>query len=115
MIKILHNNRCRKSREGLAFLETKTTDYELVEYLKTPPSVSELTSILEQLEMKAIDLVRKNEEIWKKQFKGKELSEQELIQAMVEYPKLIERPIVIKDDKAVLGRPAEKINELFDE
>ena len=113
MIKIYHNSRCRKSREGLAFLESKTTDFEIIEYLKTPLTFDELKDIVSKLGIKPLELIRKQEADFKENFKGKDLSDDEYIQAMVDYPKLIERPIVVKDEKAVLGRPAEKIGELF--
>lgn len=113
MIKIYHNSRCRKSREGLAFLESKTTDFEIIEYLKTPLTFDELKEIISKLGIKPLELIRKQEADFKENFKGKDLTDDEYIQAMVDYPKLIERPIVVKDEKAVLGRPAEKIGELF--
>lgn len=113
MLKIYHNPRCRKSREGLAILEESGQDFEIVKYLDTPPSYLELAAILGKLNLKPIELVRKNEAIWKEQFKSKELSDEEIIQAMVDHPKLIERPIVVKNNEAVLGRPPENISELF--
>ncbi|PHQ30204.1 arsenate reductase (glutaredoxin) [Leeuwenhoekiella nanhaiensis] len=113
MLKIYHNPRCRKSREGLAILEESGQDFEIVKYLDTPPSYLELAAILGKLNLKPIELVRKNEAIWKEQFKGKELSDEEIIQAMVDHPKLIERPIVVKNNEAVLGRPPESISKLF--
>lgn len=113
MIRIFHNARCRKSRAGLEFLKSKTTDFEIVDYLNHPPSFDEMRSILSHLQMKPIDLVRKNEEIWKLKFKGSEMSDEAVIQAMIKHPKLIERPIIIKEGKAVLGRPAENIEKLF--
>ena len=112
-MKIFHNPRCRKSREGLAILKEHTDDFEIVEYLKNPPTYEELVDILKKLNMKPIELVRTKEAIWKEQYKGKELSDEEIIKAMVENPKLIERPIVITEQKAVLGRPPENINNIF--
>lgn len=113
MIKIYHNNRCSKSREGLCILEESGQNFETINYLETPPSKDELKDILKKLGMSPIQLVRKGEKIWKENFKGKELSDEQIIAAMIEYPKLIERPIVIKDGKAVLGRPPENILELL--
>ena len=75
--------------------------------------VEELTNIIEALGIEPIDLVRKNEKIWKEMFKGKELSKPQIIQALLNYPKLIERPIVINNKKAVIGRPPEKISEII--
>lgn len=84
-----------------------------MEYLKTPPTASELRDILQKLNMKPEQLLRKGETLYKEKYKGKELSDEEWIQAMVENPVLIERPIVVKDNKAVLGRPPEKVQELL--
>ena len=113
-MKILHNPRCRKSREGLKILEDSGKDFTVVEYLKEPLSQEELTDILSKLDMSAIDLVRKNEKEWKDNFKGRELKEDEIVAAMADHPKLIERPIVISGDRAVVGRPPENIHELLD-
>ena len=112
-MKILHNPRCRKSREGLKILEESGKEFTVVEYLKEPLNKEELTEILQKLDISAIDLVRKGEKDWKENFKGLELTEDQVIEAMVAYPKLIERPIVISGKKAVVGRPPEKILELL--
>ncbi len=112
-MKIYHNPRCRKSREGLAILQEAHMEPEIIDYIKNPISFDELTDILRKLDIPAIDLVRKNEAVWKEKFKNKELSEKEIIEAMVSYPKLIERPIVVHQDTAVIGRPPEKIKELI--
>lgn len=109
---IYHNNRCSKSRCALEKLKTEGKEYEIVEYLKTPPTEEELAEILEKLGMKAEELLRKNEAVFKEKYKDKKLSETEWIQAMVKYPKLIERPIIVKGDKAVVGRPAEMIDKI---
>ncbi len=109
MIKIYHNNRCSKSRQGLQILEESGKDFEIVKYLENIPSQEELSEIIELLGIKPIELVRKNEAIWKENYKGKELIDTEVIAAMVKNPKLIERPIIINGDKAVIGRPPEKI------
>ena len=108
-MKIYHNNRCRKSREGLAILEASKQPFEVVNYLENPPSKEELINILVLLGMEPIELVRKNEAIWKENFKDKELSDYDIINAMLNHPKLIERPIVIKNNKAIIGRLPEKI------
>lgn len=112
-MKIYHNSRCSKSRQGLQLLKEAGASPEIIDYIKNPLTVGEIKEILAKLNIPAIDLVRKNEAIWKEQFKGKELSEDEIIKAMSDYPKLIERPIVVKDNKAVIGRPAEKIKSLL--
>lgn len=113
MIKIYHNNRCSKSRIGLEILEKSGKPFEIVKYLENVPSEKELKSIIKLLGIKPIDLVRKNESIWKENFKGKDLSDSEIIKGMVENPKLIERPIVVNGGKAVIGRPAEAILDII--
>ena len=113
MIKIYHNNRCRKSREGLAILENSEHDYEVIQYLDHPPTADELKSILKKLNIKPLDLVRKNEKIWKEEFKNEELSDAELIDIMCQNPKLIERPIVVSEKRAVIGRPPENIHTIL--
>ena len=110
---IYHNPRCRKSRETLAILEEKGEDLEIVKYLDNPPSQSELIKLIGMLDIKPIDLVRKNESIWKESFKGRELSDKDIIKAMADHPKLIERPIVVKQGKARLGRPPESILDIL--
>lgn len=112
-MKIFHNPRCRKSREGLHLLENSDEKFEIVDYLKNPPSEKELQEILKMLGFRPIQLVRKNEAIWKENYRNKELSDDDIIQAMTTHPKLIERPIVIKGKKAVLGRPPENIKSLL--
>ena len=113
MIKIYHNPRCRKSREGLTVLENSGKDFEIIKYLETIPSEKELLTIIQKLGITPIQLVRKNEKIWKELFKGKELSDIEIVHAMIENPKLIERPIIINKNKAVIGRPSENINNIL--
>ncbi len=113
MIKIYHNNRCSKSRSGLAILEKSGKQIEVIKYLDQGVSTQELKHIITLLNVKPIAIVRKNESIWKELFKNKTLSDSEVIEAMVKYPKLIERPIVINNDKAVIGRPPELIIELL--
>tara|TARA_A100000171_G_scaffold43839_1_gene46148 strand:- start:226 stop:567 length:342 start_codon:yes stop_codon:yes gene_type:complete len=113
MLKIYHNPRCQKSRQTLQLIEESGEMLTIVEYLKDTPSEDQLREILKKLGMKAEEIVRKSEAIYKEQFKGKTLNADEWIAAMVEYPNLIERPIVVKGDKAVLGRPPENVKSLF--
>lgn len=113
MIKIYHNPRCRKSREGIQILENAQVDFEVIEYLKNPLTHKELSDIMELLKIHPEELIRKNETIWKEDFKGKKLSDKELIQTMVDNPKLIERPIVINNQKAIIGRPPENIKSIL--
>ena len=112
-MKIHHNPRCGKSREGLAILQESKFPFEIINYLETPLSKDELTEIIKLLGIPPIDLVRKNETIWKENFKGKNLSDSEIITAMVKNPKLIERPIVINNGKAIIGRPPELIKSIL--
>ena len=112
-MKIYHNPRCSKSRQGLKILQDAGKDVEIIEYLKTPPSVDELKDIVKKLGIPAEKLVRKNEAIFKEKFKGKSFTDDEWIKIMAENPKLIERPIVVDGDKAVLGRPPENITALL--
>ena len=113
MIKIYHNNRCSKSRCGVELLENSGKEFEIIKYLDTPPTIEELKHIISLLGVTPLELVRKNETIWKDNFKGKTLSDFHVISAMVENPKLIERPIIISGNKAVIGRPTEKILDII--
>lgn len=112
-VTIYHNPRCSKSRETLALLEARGLQPLVIEYLKTPPSAPELSALLKKLGMKAEQLLRKGEDIYKEKFAGKTLSEEDAIKAMAAHPVLIERPIVVRGERAVLGRPPERVNELF--
>lgn len=113
MIKIYHNPRCTKSREGLDILEKSAKDFQVVKYLEDIPTKKELKEIIDLLGIKPEQLVRKNEAIWKGNYKGKSLSDSEIIDAMISHPKLIERPIVINKDRAVIGRPPENIQKII--
>lgn len=113
MLKIYHNPRCSKSREGLGILQESGKEFQIVEYVKNPLSEKEIKEILQKLDIPAEDLVRKNEKTWKEHYKGKVLSEDEIVRAMAENPSLIERPIVIRENKAVIGRPPENIKSLI--
>jgi len=108
MIQVFHNPRCTKSRECLAFLEDSDKEYEVIRYLETPPTFDELSDIIKKLNIKPIELVRRKEPLWVEKFKSKKLSDKQLIEAMVSNPILIERPIVINGDKAMIARPLEK-------
>ena len=112
-VTIYHNPRCSKSREALTLLQQHGVEPKIIEYLKTPPSVTELRGLLRALGMKPADLVRTGEEVFKTEFKQRILSDAEWIGALVEHPILIERPIVVVGGKAVVGRPPEKVLELL--
>lgn len=113
MIQILHNPRCGKSREGLAILEESGKEFEVIKYLEDNPSKKELKEIIKKLNVEPLKLVRQNEIIWKENFKNKDLSDDEIIDAMVANPILIERPIVINGNKAVIGRPPVEISTII--
>lgn len=113
MIKIYHNPRCSKSRDSFNLLTEEGAEFETVEYLKTPLLKEELVELLKKLDIPAKNLIRKGEKDFKENFKGKELSEDEWVDAMVQYPKLIERPIVVKGNRAVIGRPLDNVVDLI--
>lgn len=110
---IYHNPRCMKSRQTLQLLRDNGEEPEIVEYLKTPPSPKDLKTILMKLDLKPTDILRKQEKIFKEKFKGMEFSDEEWLQVMHENPKLIERPIVVKGNKAIVGRPPENAEKLL--
>ncbi|WP_299390769.1 arsenate reductase (glutaredoxin) [uncultured Gelidibacter sp.] len=113
MISIYHNPRCSKSREALEILETKTNDFKVIKYLDDVLDEKALEEIINLLKIKPIELVRKNESIWKDEYKGLDLTDKEIIAAMAKHPKLIERPIVINGNKATIGRPPQKILDIL--
>lgn len=112
-MKIYHNPRCSKSRCALDWLKEKSFNIEVVDYMKNPPSVTEIKSILNLLNMNVVDLLRKNELEFKEFIQNKNLSEDEIIELMSKYPKLIERPIVVWNGNAVIARPLERLTELI--
>ncbi|QEY14659.1 arsenate reductase (glutaredoxin) [Cellvibrio sp. KY-GH-1] len=110
MITLYHNPRCSKSRDALSLLRAKGVEPEVILYLETPPSAKTLKALLAKLGMSARDLLRKGEDAYKElNLADEKLSEAALIKAMVENPKLIERPIGVQGDKAAIGRPPENI------
>jgi len=113
MIKVYHNTRCSKSRECLLFLEQSGKPYEVIEYLKDAPTVEELKDIIAKLGVKPIDIVRQKEEVWIEKYAGKKLRNEQIIRAMAKHPILIERPIVVNGDKAVIARPIEKAADII--
>ena len=114
MITLYHNPRCSKSRDALALLRAQGQDPDIVLYLETPPTAKQLKTLLAKLGIGARDLMRKGEDAYKElNLADTKLSEAALVKAMVENPKLIERPIAVVGDKAIIGRPPEKILELI--
>ncbi len=112
-IKIYHNPRCRKSREALNIIQNHGVEPEVVLYLETPPSRKEIQDVLTKLEMSPIELVRKEEKLYKESYRDKELSDEEWIRVLADNPKLIQRPVVIKGKKAIIGRPPESVEVLL--
>lgn len=113
-MKIYHNPRCSKSRETLKLIQAAGIEPEVVLYLQDPPSSAELNAILSKLGINARDLLRKGEDAYKdNNLADKNLTDSQLVEFMVKYPKLIERPIVIKGEQAVLGRPPENVTALL--
>jgi arsenate reductase len=110
MIQIYHNPRCGKSRNCLAFIEEKNQEVEIIKYLEQQLNFEELVLIIKKLNCKPIEIVRVKEKIWIENFKSKIMSDAEIIQAMVSNPILIERPIVIKGEKAIIGRILEEVS-----
>ena len=106
---IYHNPRCRKSREALKYLQDKEYDFEVRDYIKNLLSVDETLDLIESLKIKPIELVRKNEAIWKENFKNKDLDDNQIINALSKYPKLIERPIVTKGKSSIVAKPIDKL------
>jgi len=113
MITIYHNPRCSKSREGLCELEKLNEPFEIRKYLEDTLTVDELKELLNKLQMKPIEIVRVKESLWIKKYKGKTLSDNQLIAILIENPKLIERPIIVKNNKAIIARPKENINKIL--
>ena len=112
-MKIYHNPRCSKSRKTLSLIKEKNQKIEIIEYLKNNLTISELENIINKLNMQPIDLVRKNEKIWKENLKKKKMSQQDIIKLMIKNPKIIERPIVVNGDQAVIGRPPENVLKII--
>jgi len=112
-ITIYHNPRCSKSRAACQLIAESGVEAEVIDYLTTPPSRDELRILLGQLGMRASELVRRGEAVFKENYQGRELSEEQWLDALIAHPILIERPIVVCGEKAVIGRPPEKVLELL--
>jgi len=112
-MKIYHNPRCSKSRKTLSLIQENRKEVEIIEYLENTLAFEDLELILVKLGISPIHLVKVKEEIWRENYKGKEMSDDEIIKAMVDNPKIIERPIVINGTKAIIGRPPERVLEIL--
>ena len=113
MLQILHNPRCAKSRDCLAFIKESKYEFEIINYLVKPLSTDEIKTLIKKLNIKPIELVRQKEAIWIEDYKGKLLSDVDIIKAMAIHPIVIERPIVIKGNKAIIGRKIKKLNDFI--
>ena len=113
MYKIYHNPRCKKSRAGLKFMEDKSVELEVIQYLKNPITIKELEDIFAKLNLKPSEMIRKQEAIFKSDFKGKSFTEDEWIRIIVQHPKLLNRPIVVGKHKAIWGDPADNLEKFF--
>lgn len=109
MLQILHNPRCGKSRTCLAFLDNSKEEFEIRNYIQNPLNQAELKELIQKLGIKPIELIRQKETVWITHFKDKTLSDAQVIKALADYPILMERPIVIKGNKAIIGRELEKL------
>ena len=113
MISIYHNNRCSKSRDSLALLNQQNNEIKVIDYLKNPPTEKQIKTLLKKLKMKPLELLRKSENLYKDNYKEINLSDDEWIELMAKNPILIERPIIVNGNKAVIGRPPEKVFEIL--
>jgi arsenate reductase (glutaredoxin) len=113
MIRIYHNPRCRKSRAGLEYLQDKTGDFETIDYIRNGISREEILEILSKMNTPPSNLVRTQEDYYKKELKGKDIPDEDWITILAENPKLIQRPIIVTEHKAVLGQPPENIDNLL--
>ena len=113
MIKIYHNNKCRKSREAVEYLKGKKIKFTIIEYLKVNFTIEEMSMLISKLNINPINIVRKNEIIWKEKFKNIDHSDMDIIKLLVSNPKLIERPIIEDSNRAILGRPIENLIEFL--
>jgi arsenate reductase len=112
-MKIYHNPRCSKSRQTLNIIKEAGKDVEVIEYLKNIPTEAELYEVYHKLNLPIDYLIRKGEDIYKTEYKDKNLTEAEWIKALIKHPNMLERPIVVKDNEAILGRPPENVNKLL--
>lgn len=113
MIQIYHNPRCGKSRNCLALLETTTNEIQIIKYMEYPPTEEDLILLLKKMQLSPLQLVRQKEKIWIENYKHKSLTDQEIIKVLILHPILIERPIIIKGDKAIVARDLDKITDFL--
>ncbi len=114
MLQILHNPRCGKSRDCLAFTTDSKAKIEIINYIENPLSVDELKTLIKKLKVKPIELVRKKEPIWIEKYQGKSLTNTQIIKALAKHPILMQRPILIAGDKAIIGREIDKLGNFLE-
>ena len=114
MIKLLHNNSCSKSRGLFDYLEENHIPFEIIDIVNAPLSAIEIKTLLVKLDLKPLDIIRQNETLFKEKFEGKTLSNEEWIRVLVDFPSLLQRPILIKDAEAIIGRPMEKVQTFLE-
>jgi arsenate reductase (glutaredoxin) len=112
-LKIYHNPRCKKSRDGLSYLQSKTSDIKIIEYLKEGLTIDQIKEILLKSNLKPLDLVRTQENLYKKELKGKKFTDAEWIDILVENPNLLQRPIILGQHKAILAQSAEETDKIL--
>ena len=112
-LRIYHNARCSKSRSACALVAEASQEAEIVDYLETPPTRAELEDLLRKLGMKSSELIRRGEAVFEEHYAGRELSEEEAFEALLAHPILMERPIVVRGDRAIIARPPERVRELL--
>lgn len=113
MVKIYHNPRCSTSRRACDSIIEVNEPYEIVNYMKNPLTISEINDLIDKLGIRPIELVRTKETVWKENYSGRELSDNQIIEAMHLHPNLIQRPIIVKGKRAIIGRPLELIKEFL--
>jgi arsenate reductase (glutaredoxin) len=113
MICIYHNPQCKKSRTGLQYLREKGVTFEIIEYLKNSLTEKKLETLLIKLNKKAVDVIRTQEEYFKKNLKGKKFNEHEWVRIIIENPRLLQRPVIESEFKAVIGDPVENIDAIL--
>ncbi|MGM8363181.1 arsenate reductase (glutaredoxin) [Flavobacterium sp. ARAG 55.4] len=113
MIEVYHNPRCGKSRNCLAFLENTNQEYKIIKYLEETPDAEQIKDLLKKLHLKPVELVRQKEKVWIENFKNIKMTDKAIIQAMIDYPILIERPIIIRGNEAIIARETDKIDAFF--
>ena len=114
-MKIYHNPRCSKSRNALKLIHEKGFEIDVIEYLKTPLNANQLSSLIKLLGLTPEEIVRKNEDVFKKEFKGKDLTEEQWLEALISNPKLIQRPIITTQKKGIIGRDENELSKFLNQ